>query len=69
MHGVRAALTAKLGVLKLALHELLILARVIISGFALNAPQTDNVFGKFRFGHDEFYIIFESSAFIPPLAG
>ena len=51
MDGVGAALSAEFRVLKFALDELLVFARVVVRCLTFGAAQTDDVFGKFRFSH------------------
>ena len=48
---VLAALAAELRVLKFALHELLVLAGVVVRALTDSAAQPDDIFGKFGFSH------------------
>ena len=52
MGGVLVALLAVLGELNLALHQLFILAGVVVRALALAATKLDEVFAEFRVGHE-----------------
>ena len=51
MGGVLVALLAVLGELNLALHQLFILAGVVVRALTNGAAKLDEVFTEFRVGH------------------